>query len=123
LQFAITLTGVYDTAKCQTNADTLRLSDLSDSKAMKKLPAEAGSGLDSGYYPSPYAMTKINGAVISAANLNGNCALSLANAALVDGTLSNKLLDRLSAEANATYSHTSPKKVSRVFQLKRVKTK
>lgn len=102
--------GVYDTAKCQANADTLRLSDLSDSKGMKKLP-EMGSGLDSGYYPSPYAMTKVNGSNIGQSSLNATCALSLANVALADATLSNKLLDRLTSDPNATHTHASPKKV------------
>ncbi|RWS26404.1 Down syndrome cell adhesion molecule-like protein Dscam2 [Leptotrombidium deliense] len=60
--------GVYDTAKCQSQTETLRLSDM-DQNHLKKLSTDSNSGLDSGYYPSPYAMTKIE---MSERGLNPN---------------------------------------------------
>lgn len=50
--------GVYDSAKSDGN-ETIRLAEL-DQNHSKKLNCDASSALDSGYYPSPYAMTQFN---------------------------------------------------------------
>ncbi|RWS04031.1 Down syndrome cell adhesion molecule-like protein Dscam2, partial [Dinothrombium tinctorium] len=68
-------TNVYDSAKCQSQAETLRLSDL-DQNHVKKLSGDSSSGLDSGYYPSPYAMTKIEANERGLNALNANQAQS-----------------------------------------------
>uniref|UniRef100_T1KQ15 Down syndrome cell adhesion molecule n=1 Tax=Tetranychus urticae TaxID=32264 RepID=T1KQ15_TETUR len=50
--------GIYDSGKCEPVNESVRLTQL-DAGSMKKSTGDAASALDSGYFPSPYAMTKI----------------------------------------------------------------
>jgi len=105
--------GLYDTTKCQSNIDTLRLSDLDNGnlKKVSGLVENGSSGLDSGYYPSPYAMTKLNGKNLSEACLNSETLTDLTCNGLNENQINTKLIERMLTDATGTFTgHSSPKK-------------
>ena len=96
----------------------MRLSDLDNGnlKKVSGLVENGSSGLDSGYYPSPYAMTKLNGKNLSEACLNSDALSDLTSNLTCNGLNENqintKLIERMLTDATSTFAnHNSPKKV------------
>lgn len=94
----------------------MRLSDLDNGnlKKVSGLVENGSSGLDSGYYPSPYAMTKLNGKNLSEACLNSDALtdINLQCNGLNENQINTKLIERMLTDATSTFTnHGSPKKV------------
>lgn len=86
--------------------------DNGNLKKVSGLVENGSSGLDSGYYPSPYAMTKLNGKNLSEACLNSETLTDLTCNGINENQINTKLIERMLTDATNTFTnHGSPKKV------------